>query len=180
MLVKGSARGGAADLARHLQSQDNEKALVIGVHGLAARDLEGALMEMDALGAGLRTRRTLYHMSINPEPGKDREMKGADWDFAEAAALKKMGLENQPYVVVEHEKIGKDGELRRHRHLIVSRTDLDHNRAIRCDHNYRKHEELARDLEQYLGHDRVQGVHVERDGPRPDRTPSYGEMQQQK
>src|SRR5262245_30208525 len=95
MLVKGSARGGAADLARHLQRTDqNERVTLIEIHGLAARDLDGALLEMDALGADLKTRRTLYHMSINPERGKDREMSYAEWDFAVQAARKKMGLEN--------------------------------------------------------------------------------------
>jgi hypothetical protein len=181
MLIKGSARGGAVDLARHLKSGDNERVTVIGVHGLAARDIEGALIEMDALGAGLKTPRTLYHMSISPEPGKDREMSEADWKFAERAALKKMGLDKQPYIFIEHQKIGKDGELRRHRHLVASRADLEHGRAIRADHNYRKHEELARALERHLGHERVQGAHAERDGkPRPERTPSYAEMQQDK
>ena len=139
------------------------------------------LIEMDALGAGLKTPRTLYHMSINPEPGKDREMRAGDWQFAERAALKKMGLEGQPYIAIEHEKYGRDGVLRRHRHLVASRTDLDHMRAIRADHNYRKHEELARALERHLGHEKVQGAHAEREGTeRPERTPSYAEMQQAK
>ena len=70
---------------------------------------------------------------------------------------------------------------RTHRHFVVSRTDVEHNRAIRADHNYRKHEEVARELERQFGHERVQGAHVERDGKeRPDRTPSYAEMQQAK
>ena len=164
MLVKGSARGGPAGLARHLKAEENERVRIIGVHGLAARDIEGALIEMDALGACLKTSRTLYHMSINPEPGRDRDMRDGDWQFSERAALKKMGLEGQPYIAIEHEKYGKDGVLRRHRHLVASRTDLDHMRAIRADHNYRKHEELARELERHLGHDRVQGAHAEREG----------------
>ena len=50
-----------------------------------------------------------------------------------------------------------------------SRADLDHMRAIRCDHNYRTHELVARELEREFGHARVQGVHVERDGPNGER-----------
>src|SRR5208282_2718706 len=148
---------------------------------VAVNDIEGALQEMDALGATLRTKRTLYHMSINPEPGKDRAMTPAEWDFAEQAALKKMGLENQPYISVQHRKIGEDGILREHRHIVAARADPEHDRAIRCDHNYRKHEEVARDLERHFGHEKVQGAHVDRNGePRPDRTPSHAEMQQAK
>ena len=47
------------------------------------------------------------------------------------------------------------------------------------DHNYRKHEIVARELEREFGHERVQGAHIERDGKaRPERTPSHAEMQQ--
>jgi len=181
MLVKGSARGGPGSLARHLEAEDNERVTIIGIQGLGARDLEGALIEMDALGAELKTHRTLYHMSINPEPGKDREMREADWAYAAKTALKKMGLEGQPYIYIEHEKFGKDGALRRHRHLVASRADVENMRAIRADHNYRKHEEIARDVERHLGHAKVQGAHVEREGEeRPDRTPTHAEMQQAK
>jgi hypothetical protein len=51
--------------------------------------------------------------------------------------------------------------------------------AISDSHNYRKHEEVARDLEREFGHERVQGAHVEREGKeRPARTPSHAEMLQ--
>jgi hypothetical protein len=68
--------------------------------------------------------------------------------------------------------------------VVWSRTDLEHMRAIRCDHNFRTHEIVAREMEREFGHERVQGVHIERDGPdgerikRPDRTPSHAEHQQ--
>jgi hypothetical protein len=51
--------------------------------------------------------------------------------------------------------------------------------AISDSHNYRKHEQVARDLEREFGHERVQGAHVEREGKeRPKRTPSHAEMLQ--
>src|SRR5271170_6839692 len=144
MLLKGSARGGAADLAKHVQKEVNEKVSIVRSRGVMADDIDGALLEMDALGSMLRTGRTLYHLSINPEPGKDREMDESEWRFCEEAALKKLGLANQPFIVIEHEKIGKeDGIVRRHRHIVASLADLEHMRAIRTDHNYRKHEEIA-------------------------------------
>ena len=50
---------------------------------------------------------------------------------------------------------------------------------MRDSHNYRKHELVARELEREFGHDRVQGVHVEREGQeRPERTPPKWVMQQ--
>jgi hypothetical protein len=52
--------------------------------------------------------------------------------------------------------------------------------AVPDSHNYRKHEEVARDLERRFGHERVQGAHAERDGvDRPDRTPSRAELRQE-
>jgi hypothetical protein len=52
--------------------------------------------------------------------------------------------------------------------------------SISDSHNYRKHEEVARDLERRFGHDRVQGAHHERDGvQRPERTPSRAELRQE-
>ncbi|MBV9825331.1 MAG: hypothetical protein JO001_06620 [Alphaproteobacteria bacterium] len=183
MVIKGNARGGPADLAKHLQRRDtNERVEILQLRGVAALDLAGALREMDAFGAGLRTTRTLYHASINV-PAHERltpEQRAQAIDRLEAA----LGLTGQPRVVVEHEKHGRGGDRRVHCHVVWSRADLEHMRAIRCDHNFRTHELVARALERDFGHVRVQGVHVERDGPngeriiRPDRTPSHGEMQQ--
>jgi hypothetical protein len=74
-----------------------------------------------------------------------------------------------------HEKLG-----RQHIHVVWSRIDLENMRSVSDSHNYRKHEEVARDLERRFGHDRVQGAHHEREGvERPDRTPSRAELQQQ-
>ncbi len=173
MVIKGSARGGPAKLALHLERTDtNEKMRVAEMRGVAAKDLNGALREMDALGAALNTHRTLYHASINTR-GDERmtpEQKAVAIDRLE----ERLGLTGQPRVVVEHTKKDRD-----HIHIVWSRTDLEHMRAIRCDHNYRTHEQVARDLEREFGHARVQGAHVERDGKaRPARTPGHDEMQQ--
>lgn len=142
------------------------------LRGVAARDLTGALKEMDALGAGLRTERTLYHASINTRA--DETMTPEQWLIAINRLEAKLGFTGQPRAIIEHRKEGRE-----HVHIVWSRTDLDRMRAIPDSHNYRKHEEVARELEREFGHARVQGAHAERDGtPRPDRTPSHAEMQQ--
>jgi hypothetical protein len=88
----------------------------------------------------------------------------------------KLGLTGQSRTIVVHEKKGRE-----HTHVVWSRIDVEHMRAIPDNHNYRKHEEAARQLEREFGHERVQGAHVEREGkPRPERTPNYAEMQQSK
>jgi hypothetical protein len=74
-----------------------------------------------------------------------------------------------------HEKLG-----RQHIHVVWSRIDLDQMRSVSDSHNYRRHEEVARDLERRFDHPRVQGAHHERDGvERPDRTPSRAELRQE-
>ena len=91
------------------------------------------------------------------------------------ALEKKLGLDGHARVVVMHEKLG-----RQHIHVVWSRIDLEKMRSVSDSHNYRKHEEVARDLERRFGHDRVQGAHHERDGvERPDRTPSRAELRQE-
>jgi hypothetical protein len=78
-------------------------------------------------------------------------------------------------VVVMHEKLGRE-----HIHVVWSRINIDTMLSVSDSHNYRKHEEVSRDLERRFGHDRVQGAHHERDGvERPDRTPSRAELRQE-
>ena len=101
MNIKGRARGSPGNLANHLQKDENERVWIIGTQGIVAQDVDGALMEMDALGAGLKTGKTLYHMQINPAP-TDPAMTPEQIDYAVMAALKKLELDNQPHIVVGH------------------------------------------------------------------------------
>jgi MobA/VirD2-like, nuclease domain len=178
MNIKGRARGAPRDLAGHLRKEENEAVWIIGIHELVGQDIDGALLEMDALGAGLKTSKTLYHMQISPAP-TDPAMTPEQIDYAVAVALEKLELGQQPHIVVGHRKAGKDGIEREHYHVVASRTDLEHNRAISDSHNYLKHELAAREIERTLGHERVQGAHAERFGTeRPERTPTAAEMRQ--
>ena len=91
------------------------------------------------------------------------------------ALEEKLGLTGHARVVVMHDKHD-----RQHIHVVWSRIDLDKMRSVSDSHNYRKHEEVSRDLERRFGHERVQGAHAERDGvERPDRTPSRAELRQE-
>jgi hypothetical protein len=91
------------------------------------------------------------------------------------ALEEKLGLVGHSRVIVMHEKYGRE-----HFHVVWSRIDLDRMVSVSDSHNYRKHEEVARDLERRFGHERVQGAHHERDGvDRPDRTPSRAELRQE-
>jgi Relaxase/Mobilisation nuclease domain len=173
VIIKGKSRGNGAQLGQYLVTPGkNEKISVLEIRGLAAKDVPGAVREMEAHAAGSRCEKSLYHASINPRAHEklSDEQRTVAIDRLEAA----LGLTGQPRVVVLHQKAG-----RVQYHIVWDRIDLDRMAAISDSHNYRKHEEVARELEREFGHERVQGAHAERDGqPRPKRTPSRDEMQQ--
>ena len=163
MIIKGTSCAGAKRLATHLTRTDtNERAEVKDIRGVVAEDLLGALREMESVAAGARTTKPFYHGSINTRENErlTDEQRMQAIDKLEQA----LGLTGQARVVVIHEKEGRE-----HCHIVWSRIDLDRMTAISDSHNYRKHEEVARALEKEFGLERVQGVHVERDGGRPRR-----------
>ncbi|MEI9990194.1 MAG: relaxase/mobilization nuclease domain-containing protein [Rhizomicrobium sp.] len=174
MIIKGKSRAGPAALAKHLgNAETNERVTLLGTRGTVAEDLRGALLEMDAYAAGTRCEKSLYHAAISPGPQYrlTEEQREQAFDALEA----KLGFEGHARVVVLHEKLG-----RQHFHVVWSRIDLDQMKSISDSHNYRKHEEVSRELERLFGHEKVQGAHHERDGvKRPDRTPSRSELRQE-
>ena len=160
-------------MAAHLTRTDtNERAEVLELRGVVAEDLAGALKEMEAVASGTRATKPFYHASINTRA--DEKLTDEQRTYAIDKLEAALGLTGQARVVVAHVKEGRE-----HYHIAWSRIDLDRMTAISDSHNYRKHEEVARALEREFGFERVQGVHVERDGgPRPPRTPSHAEMLQ--
>jgi hypothetical protein len=171
MIIKGK---GPQQLATHLgNAEKNERVSLVETRGTIAQDLRCALVEMDAYAVGTRCERSLYHAAISPEP--PHVLTPEQRSEAIDALEKRLGLDGHARVVVMHEKLG-----RQHIHVVWSRIDLEKMRSVSDSHNYRKHEEVARDLERRFGHDRVQGAHHERDGvERPDRTPSRAELRQE-
>jgi hypothetical protein len=174
MIIKGKSRSGPVGLAKHLgNAEKNERVSLLETRGTVAQDLRGALVEMDAYAVGTRCEKSLYHAAISPEPPHllTPEQRAEAIDALET----KLGLDGHSRVVVMHEKHG-----RQHIHVVWSRIDIDRMKSVSDSHNYRKHEEVSRDLERRFGHDRVQGAHHERDGvERPDRTPSRAELRQE-
>lgn len=103
MILKGSARGGGADLALHLMNAfDNERVEVGQVRGTVAEDLHGAFGEYEALAAGTRCKRPLYSLSINPSAPLSPERYFAAIDRIE----KGLGLSGQPRAVVFMSRTG--------------------------------------------------------------------------
>ena len=132
-MIKGNARGGPVELAKHLKRADtNERVEILALRGVAALDLDGALREMYAIGAALRTTRTLYHASINV-PAHERLTPEQRSQAINRLAFAP-GLTGQPSASVEHEKRGGDARALPSRRVV------------------------ARELELEFGHARVQGV----------------------
>ncbi len=179
MVINGGSAAGSARLAKHLENTDsNERMEVLELRGVAAKDLRGALQEIEEAAAACpNCRKPFYHASINTRAGErlndTQRMQAID------RLERELGLTGQPRVVVVHEKKDRQRHDREHCHVVWSRIDLARLRAISDSHNYRKHEIVARELERAFGHERVQGAHIEREGrARPKRTPSHDEMQQ--
>lgn len=174
MIIKGKSRTGPAALAAHLgNAEKNERVTLLETWGTVAQDLRGALIEMDAYGLATRCTRPLYHAAISPEP--PHRLTPEQWAEAINELEAKLGLTGHARAVVMHEKLGRE-----HIHIVWARIDLEKLRSVSDSHNYRKHEEVARELERRFGHERVQGAHHERDGQkRPARTPSRAELRQE-
>jgi hypothetical protein len=173
VIIKGTSCAGARRLAVHLTRTDtNERAEVRELRGVAALDLKGALLEMEAVASGSRATKPFYHASISTRA--DERLSDEQRNHAIDVLEARLGLTGQPRIVVVHEKEGRE-----HCHIVWLRIDLETMRTISDSHNFRKHEEVARALEREFGHERVQGAHIERDGKaRPTRTPSHAEMLQ--
>lgn len=173
MIIKGGARAKPNELSTHLLRADtNEKIRLFDLSGVAARDLRGALAEMNAVAGGSCATKPLYHVSVSP--GLTTILSDEQWRKTISTLEKALGLEGHQRAVVLHTK--KD---RQHAHIVWNRVDAETLKAAHHGHNYRIHETVARQLEREFGLDHVQGVHVGRDGPRPERRADSRESQQE-
>lgn len=172
MITKGKSTTGRS-LAAHLMKPENERVEVLGIRGAALEDLREAIDDWRDYAKGTNCDKPIYHAQLNP----DRDLSREEWETAIGIFEKELGLENYPRAVVLHEKEGRE-----HIHLVYSRFDHDpeaeHMRAWSDSWNYPKHERASREIERALGLQKTQGVFIDREGPRPERTPTHDAMQQ--
>lgn len=152
MILKGSQRGGASQLAAHLlNARDNEHVEVHELRGFSADDLAGAFQEIEATSRGTRAHQPLFSLSLNPPP---REHVGTEaFEAAIEAAESKLGLQGQPRAIVFHEKEG-----RRHAHVVWSRIDSERMKAVNMPHFKRKLQDVSRQLYREHGWDMPRGL----------------------
>ncbi len=144
MIIKASERGSYRSLANHLtNTNDNEHVELYEVRGLIGSSLHAALFEIDAVSQGTKSQKPFFSTSFNPPQGED-----VSYDqFMDAfdQLEQKLGLTDQPRVVIFHEK-----EDRRHAHVVWSRVDIDNMKVINMSHFKNKCTDISRQL--YLEH----------------------------
>ncbi|MCY7297393.1 relaxase/mobilization nuclease domain-containing protein [Alteromonas sp. a30] len=139
MILKANQRGGARQLAAHLTSYENDHVDVLKIEGFCQQNLDGALQEAYAVSRATQCKKFLFSLVISP-PEKETVNNEAVFDAAKRA-LEKVGLKNQPHIVVAHEKEG-----RRHFHVVASRIDNQTMKAIKLPYYKQRLNDLSRDL----------------------------------
>ena len=152
MIINGGARSNAGFFASHLMRADhNERVEVRDMRGLLAENVPDALREMAAFACGTLCKNWFYHADINIREGE--LLSPEQWAKAADTLEHELGLSGQPRFIVEHEKNG-----RTHQHIVWSRIDQDSMTTISDSHNYRRHETVARALEQAFEHEPTRGT----------------------
>ncbi len=137
MILYASQRGRSAELAAHLLNGDqNEHITVHEIRGFVSEDLAEALREAYAMSRGTRCKQFLFSVSLSPPETADVTVE--DFEAAIEEIEKKMGLIDQPRIIVFHEKNG-----RRHCHAVWSRIDSEKLVAVNLAHWKRKLMEIS-------------------------------------
>jgi hypothetical protein len=126
MIPKASQRGLGQDLATHLQNAyDNEYVEIAEVRGAVARDLHGAFAEWEVCAHAMTgCRNYLYSLSVNPDPAQRALTRAEYYDYLDRVETK-LNLSGQPRAVIFHIKDGRE-----HCHVVWSRIDTEHGKAI--------------------------------------------------
>lgn len=161
MILKGSQRGNARELSKHLMNtRDNEHVELHDLRGFMTEDdLHEALAEAEAISKGTRCKQHLFSLSLNPP--ENIHVDTATFETAIEMAEQKLGLDGQPRAVVFHEKEG-----RRHAHAVWSRIDTDTMTAKQMSFSKMRLMEVSREMYLRHGWDMPKGM-VDREARNP-------------
>ena len=144
MILKGSQRGGAAQLAAHLMNdRDNDHVTLHQSRGFIADTLPEALDEAHAISKATKCKQYLFSLSLNPPQHQYADIDA--FEHAADRAEEALGLTDLPRAIVIHEKEG-----RRHAHVVWSRIDVTELKAVNLPHFKTKLAALSKEL--YLEH----------------------------
>ena len=157
MILKASTRGRPMGLARHLfNEKDNDHIELHSIRGFVSDDLTGAMREVHAMSATVKSKQPLFSVSLSPPA---HELAEVDlFEQAAAQVLERNGLQDQPHALIFHEKDG-----RRHAHLVVSRIDTEHGRVIPLPYFKQKLFDLSKEIYLDRGWDLPAGFIDKRD-----------------
>jgi len=157
MIIKGSARGQSPSdtsrLAQHLLAHENESVSVLEITGTSATTLPEALEEMRLMSLGTRAKRGLYHSSINLDREEAPTLTADQWIEAVDELERRLGMEGHQRTIVIHVKRG-----RQHIHVVWCRVHPETLKLARDSHNYKKHEECSRHLEERFALRPIEGA----------------------
>src|SRR6218665_660054 len=148
MIFSASQRAGAMELAAHLLNGDeNDHVTLHEIRGFLADTLEGAFREIEAISRGTQCQKFLFSLSLNPPDYADVPIE--DFEAAIEEIERKLGLLDQPRVIVFHEKNG-----RRHCHVVWSRLMYSEhtNRMVAIRMSHFKHKLMDISRFQFLKH----------------------------
>lgn len=145
----------------------NERVNLKELRGFCSDKIAGAMQEMDAIGGASECEKFVYHASINPALSEhltpEQMLQAVD------ILEQHLKLGDHQRVIVSHEKDGRE-----HYHIAWNRVDPETMKAVTMSHNYRAHEEAAREIERTFGLEQTQGRHTG-GGPEPERGPKQWE-----
>jgi hypothetical protein len=150
MWIEGRRRGGASDLSKHLQKEENESVAIREIEGFAftdctAANLEAALKQMEATGYGKGDKRNLFHVILAPPYGVT--LTPEERDFMIAYYIAHMGFQGLQYAVVEHWKKGKQ-----HFHIAFNIIHPETGKTHELKFTKLKEWRISRGLEEIFGH----------------------------
>ncbi len=151
MILKGSQRRGAVDLALHLSNEiDNEKVYVAEMRSMAADNLYDGFREWELICDQTNATKSFYSLSINPDPNQ-RGLSDQEWLHAINHIEKRLGLNDQPRAIIFHEKAGEsNGEIRKHVHVVWSRITPEL-KAVHLGNDHYKLKACAKELVKEFG-----------------------------
>jgi len=154
MVIAGKIRGNAPQLASYLLTQSaNERITILDVDGHSYADakyLKDTLYSMELNSELTRSRNSVYHAYINPNPEDttDRAMTMEEWQKSVDILTKELGYEDQRRVVVLHEKPGQ----RIHAHIVYERYNHERGVMATYEDNYKAHDTARAEIEKELNH----------------------------
>ncbi|OJW12503.1 MAG: hypothetical protein BGO48_05255 [Mucilaginibacter sp. 44-25] len=154
MVIAGKIRGNAPQLASYLLAQgENERITILDVDGHSYADaahLKDTLYSMELNSELTRSRNSVYHAYINPNPEDttDRAMSMEEWQQSVEILTKQLGYEDQRRVVVLHEKPGN----RIHAHIVYERYNHERRAMTTYEQNYKAHDRARAEMERKFSH----------------------------